>query len=151
VGFLTRRPLWREDGLVTYLYNCFWALPEQWLSNPNPAKFTIILYHLICDSPNLKGQFPVFICPRNREAQLCPRALPSLFVASYDSQGYGAGILTRLKSKSHVTTDSRSVSMSRCRAHSGTCDQILLSVQRVMSESYRLVSVRCPLRREAGS
>jgi hypothetical protein len=29
-------------------------------------------------------------------AQLYPRALGSLFVASYDSQGYGGGILTRL-------------------------------------------------------
>jgi hypothetical protein len=29
-------------------------------------------------------------------AHLYPRALGSLFVASYDSQGYGGGILTRL-------------------------------------------------------
>jgi hypothetical protein len=29
-------------------------------------------------------------------AQLYPRALGSLFIASYDSQGYGGGILTRL-------------------------------------------------------
>jgi hypothetical protein len=29
-------------------------------------------------------------------AQLYPLALGSLFVASYDSQGYGGGILTRL-------------------------------------------------------
>jgi hypothetical protein len=28
-------------------------------------------------------------------AQLYPRALGSLFVTSYDSQGYGGGILTR--------------------------------------------------------
>jgi hypothetical protein len=29
-------------------------------------------------------------------AQLYPRALGSLYIASYDSQGYGGGILTRL-------------------------------------------------------
>jgi hypothetical protein len=29
-------------------------------------------------------------------AQLYPRALGSLFIASYDSRGYGGGILTRL-------------------------------------------------------
>jgi hypothetical protein len=46
--------------------------------------------------PNLEGQVPVFISPRNRVAQLYPRALGSLFVVSYDSQGYGGGILTRL-------------------------------------------------------
>jgi hypothetical protein len=34
----------------------------------------------------------------------------------------------------HLTTDGRSVIMSRYRAHSGTCDQILLSVRRLFSE-----------------
>jgi hypothetical protein len=34
--------------------------------------------------------------PGNKVAQLYPRALYSLSVASYDSQGYGGGILTRL-------------------------------------------------------
>jgi hypothetical protein len=53
-------------------------------------------YCLILDSPNMEGQVPVFIYPRNRVAQLYPRALGSLFVASYDSQGYGGGILKRL-------------------------------------------------------
>jgi hypothetical protein len=37
--------------------------------------------------PQLGAQVPVFISPRNRVAQLYPRALGSLFVASYDSQG----------------------------------------------------------------
>jgi hypothetical protein len=32
----------------------------------------------------------------DRVAQLYPQALGSLFVAFYDSQGYGGGILTRL-------------------------------------------------------
>jgi hypothetical protein len=43
----------------------------------------------IRDSPNLEGQVPVFISPRNRVAQLYPQALGSLSVAYYDSQGYG--------------------------------------------------------------
>jgi hypothetical protein len=47
-------------------------------------------------SPNLEGQVPVFISPRNRVAQLYPRVLGSLSVTPYDSQGYGVGILTRL-------------------------------------------------------
>jgi hypothetical protein len=41
------------------------------------------------DSPNLEGQVLVFIPSRNRLVQLYPQALGSLFVASYDSQGYG--------------------------------------------------------------
>jgi hypothetical protein len=46
--------------------------------------------------PNLEGQVPVFISPKNRVAQLCPQALGSLFVAFYDSLGYGGGIRNRL-------------------------------------------------------
>jgi hypothetical protein len=55
-----------------------------------------ILVSQIRDSSNLKGRFPVFIFPRNRVALLYPKALGSLFVALYDSQGYGGGIRPRL-------------------------------------------------------
>jgi hypothetical protein len=55
-----------------------------------------ILLSQIRDSPNLEGQVPVYIFPRNRVAQLHPQALGSLFVTSYDSLSYGGGILTRL-------------------------------------------------------
>jgi hypothetical protein len=37
--------------------------------------------------PGERGQVPVFICPKNRMAQLYPWTLCSLSVASYDSQG----------------------------------------------------------------
>jgi hypothetical protein len=78
------------------LYNCLWALPEQSLLGRSPAELTTIFYCLIWDSFNLEGQVPVFISSRNRVAQLYPRALGSLYVASYDSQGSGGGIPTRL-------------------------------------------------------
>jgi hypothetical protein len=61
------------------LYNCFWALPEQSLLGRSPAELTAIFCCLIWDSPNLEGQVPVFISPRNRVAQLYPQALGSLF------------------------------------------------------------------------
>jgi hypothetical protein len=51
-------------------------------------RVTAIFYCLICDSPKLEGQVPVFISPRNRVTQLYPRTLGSLFVAPYDSQGW---------------------------------------------------------------
>jgi hypothetical protein len=51
----------------------------------------ILLSH-IRDSPKLEGQVLEFISPRNRVAQLYPQALGSLFVAFYDSQGYGGVI-----------------------------------------------------------
>jgi hypothetical protein len=55
-----------------------------------------ILLSQIWDSPNLEGQVAVFISPRIRVAKLYPQALGSLFVASYDLQGYGGGIWTCL-------------------------------------------------------
>jgi hypothetical protein len=89
-------PSLTRGRVCNLLYNCFWALPEQSLLGGSSAELTAIFYSLIWDSPNLEGQVPVFISPRNRVAQLYPRALGSLFVASYDSQGCGGGILTRL-------------------------------------------------------
>jgi hypothetical protein len=67
-----------------------------------------ILLSQVRDSPNLEDQVPVFMSPRDRVAQLYLQAPGSLFVASYDSQGYGGGVRTRLhmgfsdcNSKSH--------------------------------------------------
>jgi hypothetical protein len=57
-----------------------------------------ILLSQIRDSPSLEGQVPIFTFPRNRMTQLYPQALASFSVASYDSQGYGGGIRTRLNS-----------------------------------------------------
>jgi hypothetical protein len=51
-----------------------------------------ILLSQIRDSSNLEGQVPVFISLRNRVARLYPQALGSLFVASYESQGYGGSV-----------------------------------------------------------
>jgi hypothetical protein len=47
-------------------------------------------------TPNLEDQVTVFIAPRPRVAQLNLQAPGTLFVAFYDSQGYGGGIPTRL-------------------------------------------------------
>jgi hypothetical protein len=54
----------------------------QSLNGPSRAEPVTIFYCLIWDSPNLEGQVPVFISPRNRVAQLYPRALGSLYVVS---------------------------------------------------------------------
>jgi hypothetical protein len=54
-------------------------------------------YFNVSDSrvPNLEGQVPVFMSPRNRGPSYTP-GFGFLFVASYDSQGCGGGIRTRL-------------------------------------------------------
>jgi hypothetical protein len=79
------------------------ADPHQHSHSQSPAGLNHILLSQIRDSPNLEGQVPVFIFSRNGVAQLYPQALGSIFVASYDSQGYGEGIRTRLHTGSHVT------------------------------------------------
>jgi hypothetical protein len=77
-------PLWRENRSVI----C--SAITHWLESRRTRNHTL-LSHLRLPQP--EGQVPIFIS-RNRVAQLYPRALGSLFVASYDSQGYGGGILT---------------------------------------------------------
>jgi hypothetical protein len=63
--------------------NCYcWASPAQSISGLSPAGLKTIFY-----CPNLESQVPVFISSRNRVAQIYPRALDFLSVASYDSQG----------------------------------------------------------------
>jgi hypothetical protein len=61
----------------------------------------------IQDSPNLEGQAHVFISPRNRVARLYPQAPGSLFITSYDSQGYGESIWPRLHTGFHSVFSAR--------------------------------------------
>jgi hypothetical protein len=75
--------------------------------------------------------------------QLYPQALGFLFVASYDSQGYGGGIRTHLhaglisncqsQSQSQIATDGQSVSKSWCRAPSAVHDQIFITLWQLRS------------------
>jgi hypothetical protein len=80
------RSLWREDGSV--VYNCCWTSPVI-LGSESRGSSDHILLPQIRESPNLEGQFTVFISPRNKVAHFEPQTLGSLFFASYDSQGYG--------------------------------------------------------------
>jgi hypothetical protein len=79
------RHLWRGDRSV--VYNCCWASPAQSFSGPSPTGLSQIR-----DSPNLEGQVPVFMSPRNRMVRLCPLLLGPLFIVSYDLRAYGGGI-----------------------------------------------------------
>jgi hypothetical protein len=78
-------------GLLIYSYNCFWAFPDQWLSNSSPTELTIIFYSLILD-PQSGGQGPRIYIPQEQGGPVMSPGF--LFVASYDSQAYGGGILT---------------------------------------------------------
>jgi hypothetical protein len=61
-----------------------------------------ILLSQIRGSPNLGGQVPLLISPRNRVSRLRSQVLGSLFVASYNSQGYGGGFDPRLHTGGYV-------------------------------------------------
>jgi hypothetical protein len=106
-----------------------------------------ILLSQIWDSPNLEGQVPIFMSPRNRVAQLYPQALSSLFVASYYSQGYSGGIRTQRVRVSVILplTVSQSVSLG-VEPHLGLMTRYLL-----LSDNYGLVFVGRPLSWEDGS
>jgi hypothetical protein len=81
-----------------------------WAALEDPARlhliftcfyFATILFYRVRSSalrqtPNLEDQVSVFMSLCDRVAQLYPQAPGSLFVAFYDSQGYGGVILTRL-------------------------------------------------------
>jgi hypothetical protein len=49
--------------VCNFLYNCFWALPEQSHLSRSPTELTAISYCLIWDSPNLEGQVPYLYPP----------------------------------------------------------------------------------------
>jgi hypothetical protein len=51
------------------------ALPAQPFSDLSPMGLMSIVYCLCFSDPNLEGQVPVFISPRNRVDQLYPQAL----------------------------------------------------------------------------
>jgi hypothetical protein len=74
------------------------------LESDSHGNHDLVLRSEIRDSPNLEGQVTVFISPRNTVAQLYLQALGSIFFASYDSQGCGGGIRSRLYT-AFLTTD----------------------------------------------
>jgi hypothetical protein len=103
--FILQLNTWGYNPYVTFSltrgwvcrFNCCWSTPAQSFSGlTSCGTHDHILLSQIRDSPNLEGQVPVFISPRNRVVWLYRQALGSLFVASYDSQGYGGGIRPRL-------------------------------------------------------
>jgi hypothetical protein len=55
------------------------SLARESLSGPTLAELRPIFHCLIGDSPNLEGQVPIFISPRNRVAQLYPPGAEFLF------------------------------------------------------------------------
>jgi hypothetical protein len=66
--------------------------PRVRVPRDSPSYFTVLDSEL----PNMEGQVPAFVFLGERVTQLYPQAMSSIFVASYDSQGYGLYIRTRL-------------------------------------------------------
>jgi hypothetical protein len=93
------QPHWRQNRSV--ICNCCWSSPAQSFSGPSPAGLMTTFYGLRLETPQTW-----------RVAQLYPQALGSLFVATYDLQGYGGGIGPRfhtgnwniVKVRSYITT-----------------------------------------------
>jgi hypothetical protein len=95
-GFVdVERPLSWEDGFIVYISAGPRQRSHSLVPVPQHSLYHILLSQIL-DSPNLEDQVPAFISCSKRVAQLYPHALGSLFVASYESQGYGGGTRIRL-------------------------------------------------------
>jgi hypothetical protein len=81
-GTLSDKRIWVCNLLIQLLLGLARAVTLG--SKSHRTRDHILLSHL--RPPNLEGQVPIFISPRNRVAQLYPSALGYLFVASYNSQ-----------------------------------------------------------------
>jgi hypothetical protein len=87
------RPLWRED--MSLIYCCCLASSVQSLSSLCPTGLKTIFYcPNFWDFSNLKDQSP-YLYPQGQGGPVILWALGSISVSSYDSQGYGGGIVTR--------------------------------------------------------
>jgi hypothetical protein len=92
-GFLVaRRSLWRENGSLIYSYNCFWTLQEQSLWDPSSAEFRPC-FTVSFETPLTWRVRCLYLYPPGQGGPVIPRALGSLFIASYDFKGYGGDIL----------------------------------------------------------
>jgi hypothetical protein len=79
------RPFWREDG------SAICSVIIQWSESLRTWNHTL-LSHLRLPQPGGPGS-RIYI-PQEQGGPVIPPALGSLYVVSYDSQGYGGGILT---------------------------------------------------------
>jgi hypothetical protein len=107
------RPLWREDGSV--VYDCCWSSPAQ--SFFGPAELTTIVYCPLFETPANWGSGPRIYISQEQGGPVMLQTLGSLFVASYDSQGSGGGILTRFHTGWPPWTKLLSMAKSRSKLY----------------------------------
>jgi hypothetical protein len=88
------RSLWRRTGLPFTIAAGSRQRTHSW----DQVQRDSWPYFTVSDSrlPQHGGPGPRIFIPRNWVTQLYPQILGSLFVAVFDSQGYGGGIRTRL-------------------------------------------------------
>jgi hypothetical protein len=84
------RPLWQEVGSV--VYSCCWATPAQPLSVPSRTKLMTTSYSLKFKTPSTMMAGSSYLYPQAGWPSYNPRALSSLFVTSYNSQGCGGDV-----------------------------------------------------------
>jgi hypothetical protein len=78
-------------------YNCCSAAPAQSFSGPSPAGLMTMFHCLRFETPTTCRTKSLYLYLPGTGCQLYPQAQVSFFIASCDSQGYGARIQTRLQ------------------------------------------------------
>jgi hypothetical protein len=86
------------------------------VSGPSPAGIMTILYSLRFETPpTWRARYSYLYPPRNMVAQLYSQTLGSIFVASYNSQGCGGDIRTRLNTRTQAPIQDRLYKPSRAQ------------------------------------
>jgi hypothetical protein len=94
------RPLWREDGSIVYI--CCWSSWAQSFSGPSPARLMTTFNCLRFETPpTRRARSPYLYPPGTGRLSYTPKYWV-LFFTSYDSQGYGGGVRTRLHTGDQV-------------------------------------------------
>jgi hypothetical protein len=132
----------------------------EYVITPEPVSvsFSILYCSNSWDSPTWRARSPKLYPPGTGGDQIYPRALGTLSVASYDSQGYGGCILT------HLHTEISAIKVKvilrptvswpvrpDVKYPSGTRDQFFTLSLWIILDSCGFVDVGRPLWREVGS
>jgi hypothetical protein len=88
-----------DGSIKSVVYNCCRPSPAQSLSGPNPAGFIATFYCFGFEiPPTWRARSPYLYHPGTGWPIYAPRhSIDFIFVASYNSQGYGGGIRPHLR------------------------------------------------------
>jgi hypothetical protein len=114
-----------DDRAGQLIYCCCWTSSAQSSLCLCPAGLITLFYCHNCDTIQPGWSGSVFISAHKRAAPLYPLTVGFPFVASYDSQGYGGDILTRLQTELSKLQSDTSCNLCKDRIENIASNKIL--------------------------